>query len=115
MAFETLQGMHRPESMPASVQEPASGKVAKIMGAQVGQQRQPYIGGRGPVRDDAAVRFLKVVGRQPVVFGGYKLLEKSPGLPCGFMKERQFLFCQMGPVVCPGFAQAPDEGGGQEP
>src|SRR5580658_9599013 len=115
MAFETFEDIHRPEGLPATVQEPASGKIAEIMCGQVGEQGQPHIGRRGPVRNDAAFKLLKVVGWQSVVCGGYKLREECPGLSCGFMEKGQLLFCQIGPVICNGFAQTPDEGWGKEP
>ncbi len=88
MAFESFEVIHRLEGIAATGQEAASGKIAKIIGGEVGKQCQTEIGGRGAVGDDPAFCLLEVVGRQPVVRCCYKLLEESPGLPGGSMKER---------------------------
>ena len=85
-----LQRGHGGQRVARAFQQAASGDVAEIVRGQIGQQRQPHIGGRSPVRDDGAVIILKIIRRQPVIFGGHELFEKSPG-PARVFSEKNEL------------------------
>ena len=78
VAFELF---HRGEGFVRAVEQLAAGEIAEIARRQVGQQGHADVGGRGAGGDHGRRDFLKIVGRQPVLFRVDQHFEVAPCLP----------------------------------
>ena len=78
IAFEFFQ---RGEGFVRAVEQLTAGEIAEITRRQIGQQRHADVGRRGACCDDRCRDFLKIIGRQPIVFCVDQHFEEAPGLP----------------------------------
>jgi hypothetical protein len=75
---EPLEPHHRRQGAGHSVDEPAGGDIAEVVGGQVCDELEPHVRGRGAVGDLALGVLLEVVRREPVVPRGHEPLEEAP-------------------------------------
>ncbi len=80
MPLIAFQGSHGLEGVLGSFQQLSGRDVAEIIGAQIGQQGQADVGGRGAAGDYCHRVFLHIVERQPVIFGTDIGFEEQPHL-----------------------------------
>src|SRR6185437_7306149 len=55
------------------------GNVAQVVRRYCGQQQQPYVGRGSPVSGHRRRIFLKIIGREPVIFSAHKSFKEAPG------------------------------------
>src|SRR6266436_6586841 len=78
MATMTLQSFHRPERILRAFDELSCRDVPKVICRKIREEGQAHIRRRCPMTDDGHRIFLKVVWRQPVIFGTDERLEECP-------------------------------------
>ena len=115
VALVPLKAPHRPEGVRGALEKLARGNVTKVIRSEIRQQRKPYVGGRGAVRDDGDRMLLVIVRRQPVVFLGDKGLEECPRPAREPLEENDLLRAQPGRPRLEWPAEPPGDGGSGEP
>ena len=87
----TLQSFHRLERILRAFDELSCRDVPKVICRKIREEGQAHIRRRCPMTDDGHRIFLKVVWRQPVIFGTDERLEECPGFSGKLLKESDLL------------------------
>jgi hypothetical protein len=78
MPFVAFQPFQRRHGEGAAAQKIGDGEKSEVHASQRRGQPQSDVGGRGSLRHFNAQRQLRIIGRQPVGFGVYEIVEISP-------------------------------------
>ena len=89
MAAMTRQLFHGPQRELGPLHDAAHLQIAKVIGREIGQQRQAYVGRRGAPRHHQQRMLLDVVRWQPMVLGADPGLKERPGAARQTAQERQ--------------------------
>src|ERR1700694_3345776 len=107
MAFERL---HRPQRIAGPVDKLAGSDVTEVARRHVGEKRQAHVGGGSTMSDSRYRVLLKVVRRQPMIFGTDKGLEERPRPACGLSQKEYLVTGQPGTAADQGPAYPPGDG-----
>ncbi len=112
---EPFEPLHRREGFGGPILQLTGRDKTKIIGRQIRQQRQAHVRRRGPMGHDRRRILLKIVGREPIIFGGEKGFKKPPRLARHLFEKLPFDLAQaIGPALQRP-PEPPGDGRRQEP
>ena len=95
MPAKPFEQVHRTQRVRRPFDQPARRNVAEVIGGETGQQRHADVCRRRTMSDRRRGVFLKIIRRQPMIFGADKRLEESPCPARDLMQKHGLLKCEL--------------------